>query len=231
MINYSKDQYGFWKQIDPEKFNYSIEYKNKQQTTPEMVFLRLGVITTLFGYENIKKWNVVDIGSGNGNFSKITKDVFSTSKEFDLSGDSISKEELETTNWDMIVLTDVLEHYTDIDDVFKLNFQRIFLTFPHTPLCNDWTELKDWRHFKPNEHIYMLNSIGVISWLSKRGYITLYNDSPEDLIRTRWDSDKRNTTTIVAMNMMSTRDHLRKTLEDRVVNKIKSEFSQCQIEE
>lgn len=199
MIFIKDEKYNFWKQTDPEQFNYDEKYKKQQSTTKEMSYLRLGYLLSCLNdneIKNIKNWKMCDVGSGNGIFKKVCKGFFKYASEYDLSGDTISKQELEETEWDIIFLTDVLEHFYDINDLFKIKFNYLFLSFPETPKVDSLDELKNWKHFKPNEHIWCLNFLGIEKWLNKNGYSVLQSGNPEDLIR---KSDyKINITTLIA---------------------------------
>lgn len=97
-----------------------------------MTWLRLGYLFAVFNknVNDFSSWKVCDVGSGNGCFIKEAKKVFGYACNYDLCGDTISKEELYSTQWDIIFLTDVLEHFEDINDLFKIQAKYIFLSFP-----------------------------------------------------------------------------------------------------
>lgn len=203
MIEFKKDKYGFWRQSNPERFSYDESYKSNQRTTPEMSWCRLGFLASKISPDKMKCWKVCDIGSGNGVFANEASRFFKEGvKEYDLSGNSISKEELEITEWDLIFLTDVLEHFEDIDDLFKIHFRYAFISFPETPEVNDFHELQSWRHFKPNEHIYCLNLKGMIKWLNSHSYASITYGNPEDMIRASSDG-RVNISTIIASRIRS----------------------------
>lgn len=200
--NFIKDnKYNFWKQQDPQPFDYNTDYKKMQSTTLEMSYLRIGYFLNFINSEELKdfkNWKVCDVGSGNGIFGKICKKIFGYGAEYDLSGDTISKEELESTNWDLIFLTDVLEHYYNIEELFKIKFKYLFLSFPETPDTDSLKELSAWKHFKPNEHIYCLNQYGMKKWFYEHNCEILGCGNPEDLIR---KSESRiNITTMIIKN-------------------------------
>ena len=185
------EPYGFWKQVDPTPIEYTEEYERKQSTTKEMSWLRLG---TFFSstealikdkYRDYNNWLVCDIGSGNGTFVREASKVFGKVHGYDLVGPSISKEELHNIHWNAVFLTDVLEHFPDINDLFKIKTDIVFLSFPECPEVADWRELRTWRHYKPNEHLWMLNSKGVRAWLRDNDYycMTLPGIHVEDVIR------------------------------------------------
>lgn len=185
MIDFVKDEHGFWRQVNPAPITYDEEYKAVQKTTAEMSWLRLGVLINTLNkpLAEIKDWWVCDVGSGNGKFAVEANKLFNNVREYDLSGSSISEDELYSRHWDVIFLTDVLEHYINIDDLFKIKFNYLFLSFPETPDVSDWRELQGWRHFRPNEHIWMLNKDDVVKWLRDHGKEVLYTGNPEDAIR------------------------------------------------
>lgn len=202
MIEFTKDQYGFWRQSNPKDFVYDEDYKKSQETTSEMSWCRLGFLTSKFSPSKIKSWKVCNVGSGNGIFAKEASKLFengvSEYSEYDVSGKSISKEELENTEWDLIFLTDVLEHFKDIEDLFKIHFKYAFISFPETPEVSDFHELEKWRHYKPDKHIYCLNLKGMIKWLNAHGYMSVISGNPEDAIRHSNDNVPNISTIIVS---------------------------------
>ena len=131
-MDFIKDKYGFWKQVNPVPIKYDEHYKEVQKTTPEMAWLRLGSLFTVLNknINELSTWKICDVGSGNGCFIKEAKKVFNYACNYDLSGESITQEELYSTKWDIIFLTDVLEHFEDINDLFKISFKYLFISFP-----------------------------------------------------------------------------------------------------
>jgi len=192
-----EDKYGFWRQVGNEPFEYSVEYKQAQSTNTDMSYLRIGWLASHFRYEMLRKMKVVDIGSGNGTFVNVGESVFGSCVGFDLSGESISKDELDSTEWDLVVLSDVLEHFEDIEDLFKLKWSYAFVSFPETPKVADAEDLIGWRHFKPNEHLWCLNFTGMQKWFSDHGCRFINGSNVEDIIRRRWDDKCPNISTIL----------------------------------
>ena len=194
-VLFSRDQNNFWKQQNPVPIPYTQEYKQAQQTNEAMSWLRIGCLITTLGVNvnDLRSWQVCDVGSGNGTFIKEVGSLFKRACNYDVCGQSITKEELYSQHWDIIFLTDVLEHFTDVNDLFKIHYTYLFLSFPECPLVEDWHVLTKWRHFKPNEHIYMLRADDVRNWLYENGHIPLYQGNPQDCIRK--SSDYVNITT------------------------------------
>jgi len=192
---FAEDQYGFLKQVSPPLFEYTVEYKKKQSTNKAMVWLRLGWLSAHIPVNELNMFNVVDIGAGNGIFVSEGQSLFKRIVPFDLVGESISSTELNSTAWDMVVLSDVLEHYPDIDDFWTLPFKYALVSFPETP--RHGMNLLHWRHYKPGEHLYMLDSLHFTDWVKKHGASIVAQGCPEDLIRRRWDSNFVNITTFL----------------------------------
>ena len=178
-IRFEKDDYGFWHQMNPEKFQYTEDYKKIQKTTVEMSWLRLGFLFSVISPTIAKKFVACDVGSGNGCFAKEASRFFEKGiRQYDLSGESISREELIKTHWDIIFLTDVLEHFESIDDLFDISFDYGFFSFPETPKVDDWKQLVNWRHFRPNEHIWCLYADGMKQWVEAHGYEVISVGNP-----------------------------------------------------
>ena len=196
-ISFTKDRYGFWRQNDPHPIAYTQEYKTRQQTTPAMAWLRLGFLFSVLSPAECSRMVACDVGSGNGCFARTAAGCFREMHEYDLAGNSIPSSRLESTPWDVVFLTDVLEHYLHIDDLFLIDFEYGFLSFPETPSVASWQELVGWRHYKPDEHIWMLNEDGMRRWFSDHGYDTVASGAPEDAIRRTYIRTDRNITTMV----------------------------------
>lgn len=193
-VYYVLDRNGFLKQQNPALFNYSVEYKNMQSTDTRMSWLRLGWLSAHIPYDVLQTFTAVDVGSGNGTFVKEASRVFKSIASYDLVGESITTTELTTTIWDLVILSDVLEHFPDIDDFWKLQFKYALISFPEAPRKID---LITWRHYKPNEHIYVLSLTNLAKWVNKNRCIAIACGSPEDMLRTRWDRDEPNISTIL----------------------------------
>ena len=69
-----------------------------------MSWLRLGVLISTLNkpLAEIKDWWVCDVGSGNGKFAVEANKLFNNVREYDLSGSSISSDELYSRHWDVI---------------------------------------------------------------------------------------------------------------------------------
>ena len=189
------DTNGFLKQVDPQPFQYTEDYKAHQSTNPSMAWLRLGWLMAQIPFERLQSMSAVDIGSGNGTFIREAQKVFKKAVPYDLVGESISEYELNSTHWDVVCLSDVLEHFKSIDDFWRLSFQYALISYPEDP--RDGVALEHWRHYKPDEHLYILNSTAFRLWVEGHGCEVVAEGHPEDAIRTRWHKDYVNISTFL----------------------------------
>jgi hypothetical protein len=194
VVNYLPDENGFLKQENPQPFDYSIGYKFSQSTNSQMAWLRIGFLAAHITYDTMREMVAVDIGSGNNCFVQEASQVFKRIVPYDLKGDSIPKKELYSTSWDIVFLTDVLEHFHRIDELWDLNFHYGFISFPETPKDYDLTK---WKHYKPDEHLYFLKQKDFIPWVQRHGYSVVATGCVEDLIRKRWDPGRVNIATVL----------------------------------
>ena len=192
---FAEDKYGFLKQVDPKPFEYTLDYKAKQSTNKAMAWLRLGWLAAYLPINQLREFNAVDIGSGNGIFVQEGQSIFKRIVPYDLAGESIEDTELYSTVWDLISMADVLEHYHNIDDFWTLSFKYAMVSFPETP--QHGMNLSKWRHYKLNEHIYMLDSVNFAKWVETHGATVMAMGCPEDLIRRRWNNRYVNISTFL----------------------------------
>jgi len=197
---YVQDQFGIIRQVNHDEFAYDLDYKQKQSTNNEMSYLRFGWLCSFFTYDEIKSFDVVDIGSGNGVFVDCCRGKFRSISPFDLAGESITEEELYDKIWDIIVMSDVLEHFDEPADLFRLKWRYAMISFPETPKVESFEELSKWRHFKPNEHLNYFTSESFRKWLddsNEEVFDILGESNFEDFIRIRWDENRPNITTFM----------------------------------
>jgi len=187
----------FIKQLTSDLIAYDESYVAKARTTEQMAYMRLGWLSAHINYNELREFKVVDIGSGRGTMATVFAKTNATVVNYDLSGPSISREELYATNWDLVILNDVLEHFSDISGLFDIQWKYALLSFPETPNVATFDELQQWRHFRPNEHIYHLHEKGMRAWAADMGADVLNANNFEDILRTRWAPDLPNITTML----------------------------------
>jgi hypothetical protein len=181
---------GFIHQKDREEYYYDLEYKEKQSTNVAMSYLRLGWLSSHIPYEELREFTAVDVGSGNGEFAKCAKNHLRRVCEYDLAGDSISREELLEFPWDLAVFS---------DEFVEIPWRYAMVSFPQTPEFDSFEEMREWRHFKPNEHLWYMTGDGFVEWASTKipNLEVVGQSFFEDMIRTRWDYHKPNISTVL----------------------------------
>jgi len=197
---YVQDRFGIIRQVSHDKFTYDLDYKQKQATNSEMAYLRFGWLCSFFTYEEVKTFDIVDIGSGNGVFVDCCRGKFKSVSPYDLAGETITEEELYEKVWDIIVMSDVLEHFEEPADLFRLKWRYAMISFPETPDADTFRELSAWRHFKPNEHLSYFTAESFRKWLqgcTGEVFAVLGVSNFEDFIRVRWDEAAPNITTMM----------------------------------
>jgi hypothetical protein len=187
----------FIKQTTKGRIVYDENYVNKSRTTVAMAYLRVGWLSAHMSHDELRAAHVVDIGSGAGVMVDTLKTVCASVKNYDLCGNTISLEELRNTDWDIVVLNDVLEHYDNIAELFELKWRYAFISFPETPDVADFNTLQKWRHFRPDEHIYHLHERGMREWVKKFNARIVAASNFEDILRTRWNNTLPNITTML----------------------------------
>ena len=73
---------------------------------------------------------------------------------------------------------DVLEHLPDPSVSLNLLKSKDFL-FISIPIFNDFSTLKNNKHFKPNEHFYYFSDDGLIEYITKQGFVFMEKDDYE----------------------------------------------------
>lgn len=201
---YKKTDYDFYRQVDPLPFDYTTDYAAAQATTRDMAMLRLGWLLAGLGSYTTKlpsTLSICDVGAGNGEFYKACLPVFKQAAYYDVAATGgITKEQLYGQPWDVVTLHDVLEHFEDIEELFEIQAKYFYLSFPETPDKGLWPDLKTWRHYKPDEHIWLLNKDGVVEWLFDHGYTTIQSGFPEDIIRKPQEGLTRNIGSVLAVS-------------------------------
>jgi len=184
---YDTNEYGMLYQIDYVSFKYNSEYSLSQQTNDKMSYLRLGCLLGIIPYDELKSSVVLEIGPGNGKFMEVIGELVDNIYGFDITDtpfSTISSEEALSKQWDILCAFDVLEHFPDIEYLWKYNFDIGYFSIPCPP--KDGIDEK-WRHFKPNEHLWHITAEQFENWINAHGYDLIYSGCPEDIIRKRWN--------------------------------------------
>jgi hypothetical protein len=193
---YQKNNYGMITQVNPSGFSYDKQYASHTKTNHKMSYLRIGVLLGFIHVDELKKMNCIELGPGNGEFYKTIQTKVNDMKGYDLADtefSNITLPQIYNKQWDILFAFDVIEHMEDINDIWKIDFNYAFISIPCPPQGN----LEDWRHLKPNEHLWHITASQFEKWANDNNYSVIYSGCPEDVIRIRWNKDKVNINTFI----------------------------------
>lgn len=194
---YKKGRYGFWRQVDEGRKEYNMDYKMQQSTNEAMANLRLGWIAAYIPADELRDGKVVDVGAGNYAMETYLTGKVGLMCSYDVAGPSISLEALHGNLWDVAIFADVIEHMEELEDALKIPWRYAYISTPETPAVDSLEDLEDWRHFKPGEHLWLLNKEGMVQYFHEKGVQVLGTSHVEDLIRRGEHPDKPNITSIM----------------------------------
>jgi len=192
--NYDVLDTGVIKQLDHNKFvydeNYIAVYKFGFHAVPFMSYLRYGYIIGTLGYVPD---SILDIGYGDGSFLRISKHTIENCYGYDISGEKIPDrcefleyDEIFKRKFDIVTFFDSLEHMEEIDFLHKLDTRYILVTVPN---CHNFSDewFENWKHRKPDEHLYHFSGPALVAHLFKEGYRCVNLTNIEDTLRTSVD--------------------------------------------
>jgi hypothetical protein len=186
---YNIDKNGVIKQSTYDIIEYNPDYiKTRYLTYPEkcvqMGYLRLGYIIGSIG--RIPD-SILDVGYGSGDFLKVCTNIVPKCFGFDITNlpppdNVIGVDSIYNNKYDVITFFDVLEHFENIYDITKLQCNYIVISLPWCHYYSDeW--FKNWKHRRPNEHLYHFNEKSLINFFNEIGYECLNYSEIEDTIR------------------------------------------------
>jgi len=190
LANYKKLKNGVVQQIDRQAYayddNYIKTYISGRNITNDINYLRYGHICGVIGYEPV---SILDIGYGDGGFLKVASQKIKNCYGSDISGFPVPEKcefiKFEDTfnKWiEVITFFDCLEHFDDISFVKDLNCSYVVISLPNCHYFSDeWFE--NWKHRKPNEHLWHFNADSLTNFMEENGYITLNISDVEDMLR------------------------------------------------
>jgi hypothetical protein len=186
--NYKKHENGVIEQIVKEPFDYNFDYSNNYNKLGEigtrMAYLRLGHLIGTLGFV---PESIMDIGYGNGDFLNACKNIIPKCYASDVSvypapeGCEFIKDP-NSIKVDVATFYDVLEHYNNIYDIKDLQAKYVVVSLPH---CHNFSDewFENWKHRKPNEHLWHFNAPALINFMSEVGYEVINITNLEDTIR------------------------------------------------
>ena len=186
--NYTQDKNGVIKQITrPTEMLYDEKYVvDRYSTAPvkEMSHLRLGYIIGSIGFIPD---SILDIGYGSGDFLKAATKIIPKVFGYDIPPaypvDGVENVESPFNNtYDVVTFFDSLEHFEDIYTIRALQTRYIVIS---VPWCHNFSDewFRDWKHRRPNEHLWHFDSSSLVRFMDDVGYELLNKCSIEDTIR------------------------------------------------
>jgi hypothetical protein len=160
-----------------EKYNNLGEIKNY------MANLRFGYLVGSLGK---LPESIMDVGYGNGDFLKacytIPKRFGYDVSGYPLPGGCIESNDLLNTPVEVTTFFDSLEHFEDPYIIKNLKSNFIIISVPECHYYSDeWFE--DWKHRRPDEHLWHFNKKSLISFMNDVGYFCINTNNMEDCIR------------------------------------------------
>jgi hypothetical protein len=206
--NYTKLESGVIRQIevsdiiiekDPTYYvNY---YNNIKDKSIKLNQIRLDYINKVLGKFTFD--SILDVGYGNGDFLELCNSHSYDCYGYDISSFAtldkdiviINDIDLFTMRFDIITMFDALEHFKDIDWIKELDCKYIVISVPYCHYFSDeWFE--NWKHRKPNEHIYHFNLESLTKHFENCGYEFVNSSNIEDEVRTPVDENQNILTAI-----------------------------------
>jgi len=163
-------------------------YNSYGELGMRMAFLRSGL--TISAYQSIfnsDPSSIMDVGYGNGDYLRACSSYIKNCYGSDISGYPVpegctSVDDFTKGAYDIITFFDVLEHFEEIDFVKDLNCKMIIMSVPECHMFNDeW--FSNWKHRRPDEHLYHFNKVSMREFFKTMGYKCLYISNIEDSIR------------------------------------------------
>jgi hypothetical protein len=186
--NYKITQDGVIEQITKEPFNYDQAYGDRYSMfkTYAIENLRLGYIIGTIGKIPT---SLLDVGYGNGDFLNNCKNFITKlygndiEPAYQLPNDIEFVKNILEKEFEVITFFDCLEHFHDIEFVKDLKCKYIVISLPwcYNGLDDEWFE--NWKHRKPNEHIFHFNEKTLEKFMNRQGYTLINFCNLEDKIR------------------------------------------------
>lgn len=188
--NYKVNQDGVIEQIHKEIFKYDEEYSDSRysifQDRGNILNLRLGYVIGSIG--KIPP-SLLDVGYGNGDFLQACKGLIPNLYGNDIQPayplqEGISfVENITDVEVEVVTFFDSLEHFHDIEWVKDLKCKYVIISLPWCTNGEDDVWFTNWKHRKPNEHIYHFNEHSLQAFMERQGYELLNYCNIEDKIR------------------------------------------------
>jgi len=181
---YRRDEFGVINQVDKKPFKYDSSYiniYNQQKYTQTAKVLNNIRLNYLMSYFFSPPESLLDVGCGNGSFLQACIGKINTLYGFDVVNtmlpDSIIKV-YEFVEASVYTFWDSLEHIWDISFLENLPTRMVAVSVPWY-----YGEFKNWRHYKPDEHIRYFTLDALTNMFEHYGWTLLNYGDVEDVVR------------------------------------------------
>lgn len=127
---------------------------------------------------------ILDWGCGDGAFIR-SKENGHYVDGYDINPNSpfYDNHRLYLGRWDAVTLWDVIEHLKHPSDFLrKLRTEWLFISTPNVASVNG-AVLKDWKHWKPEEHQHLFSEASLYRMLSRTGFRVIEISNEEGALR------------------------------------------------
>lgn len=187
LVNYAVNELGVIYQIEKDEFVYDKEYVDTRYSAApveQMSYLRVGQVTAAMGRVPT---SVLDVGYGSGDFLKAMGTAISDVNGYDIPpafpvpGVTIAQD-MYSREYDLVTFFDSLEHFQDPTEIKNLRANYVHISVPWCHYFSDeW--FRDWRHRRPNEHLWHFNEKSLPAFMKALGYELICFSNGEDIIR------------------------------------------------
>lgn len=188
--NYEITEDGIIKQINITPFNYDIDYSDSRYSIfndrGNILNLRLGYIIGSIGKI---PHSLMDVGYGNGDFLDSCKNFIPNlygndiPPSYPLSQGIKFVENITEQEVEVITFFDSLEHFPDIEFVKDLKCKYVVISLPWCTNGLDDTWFENWKHRKPDEHLYHFDEKSLEKFMNRQGFKMINYCNLEDKIR------------------------------------------------
>lgn len=190
---YKVGRFGEIRMINPPQVDYGEAYQKRLRERPLgqmemndwMAHLRLGYLTGSLGR---LPYGVLDVGYGDGTFLKLCRKIGVECAGVEVNAENIPDGCTFVTDvahacfTDVVCFFDSLEHFENLDFLWHLKCNYIYLTMPNCFYKSDeW--FKNWKHRKPNEHIWHFGLLSITDMFEYYGYRMIAHSFIEDAVR------------------------------------------------
>ena len=168
-----------------DPMQYDAAYESKYLAYPEDSInrIRLNFIKLC---ETVETKSILDYGCGSGSFVKAARLTGYEAYGFDVNDYTADLRPPAGFSPDTITAWDSFEHLTDEQqtELFGIakNAKRIILSVPDFA-APDKNKIRQWRHYRPREHLHYYTSAALSIRFLKKGFETVFISHAEDAVR------------------------------------------------